>query len=59
MPVGQIIFPRDPDGRNQGQLMGRRKRIAAIEGLLFLDFETKEDSRHVVSVSLLQVSLNT
>ena len=23
--------------------MGCRKRIAAIEGLLFLDFETKED----------------
>ena len=42
MPVGKIIFPRDPDGRNQG-LMGCRKRIAAIEGLLFLDFETKED----------------
>ena len=43
MPVGKIIFPRDPDGRNQGRLMGCRKRIAAIEGLLFLDFETKQD----------------
>ena len=43
MPLGKIIFLRYPDGRNQGRLMGCRKRIAAIEGLLFLDFETKED----------------
>ena len=42
MPLGKIIFLRYPDGRNQG-LMGCRKRIAAIEGLLFLDFETKQD----------------
>ena len=43
MAVGKIIFPREPNGRNQGRLMGCRKRIAAIEGLIFLDFETKED----------------
>ena len=43
MAVGKIIFPREPNGRNQGRLMGCRKRIEATEGLMFLDFDTKKD----------------
>ena len=43
MPVGTIIFPRDPNGRNQGRMMGCRKKIASIEGLVLLDFEMKPD----------------
>ena len=41
--VGKLVFPRDRQGRNQGRLMNRRKDIEKIDGLLLLDFKTKDD----------------
>ena len=41
--VESLIFPHDRKGRNQGRLMNHRKDIEKFDGLLHLDFKTKDD----------------